>query len=139
MVHSALLGTIEGFLAVYIEHTAGKLPVWLAPEQVRFISVNQEDSTVEFVEKLRQQAKQLGLRVSADNSNESVGKKIRDAEVWKVPYTIVIGEKEIGGGPLTPRIRSDLAVSDEPKSYTAEEFLKTVANEVKSRVSKTSL
>jgi threonyl-tRNA synthetase len=139
MVHSALLGSIERFLAVYIEHTAGKFPVWLAPEQVRFISVNQEDSTVEFVEGLRQQAKELGLRVTVDNSNESVGKKIRDAEVWKVPYTVVVGEKEIGGGPLTPRIRGDLAVSDAAKGYSADEFLKTVANETKSRVSKTSL
>jgi threonyl-tRNA synthetase len=139
MVHSALLGSIERFLAVYIEHTAGKFPVWLAPEQIRFISVNQEDSTVAFVAKLRQQAKALGLRVTVDNGNESVGKKIREAEVWKVPYTVVIGEKEIGGGPLAPRIRGDLAVSEETRSYTVEEFLKTVANETKSRVSKSSL
>jgi threonyl-tRNA synthetase len=68
-----------------------------------------------------------------------VGKKIRAAEMWKVPYTLVIGEKEMGGGELTPRIRKDLAVSSEATSYTAEEFLKTVANEAKSRVSKTSL
>lgn len=139
MVHSALLGSIERFLAVYIEHTAGKFPVWLAPEQIRFISVNQEDMTVGFVEKLREQAKGLGLRVTVDNSNESVGKKIRDAELWKVPYTVVIGEKEISGGPLTPRIRGDLVVSEEAKSYGVDEFLKTVAHEAKSRVSKTSL
>jgi threonyl-tRNA synthetase len=139
MVHSATLGSIERFLSVYIEHTAGKFPVWCAPEQVRLISVNQEEATLDAVEKLRQQAKTLGLRVTADNSNESVGKKIRAAEVWKVPYTVVIGEKEVGGGELTPRIRSDLTVSEHSKAYTTEEFLKTVANETKSRVSKTSL
>lgn len=91
------------------------------------------------MEGLREQGRALGLRITTDNSNESVGKKIRAAEMWKVPYTLVIGEKEMGGGELTPRIRKDLAVSDEATSYTAEEFLKTVANEAKSRVSKTSL
>jgi threonyl-tRNA synthetase len=139
MVHCALLGSIERFLSVYIEHTAGKFPVWCAPEQVRVLSVNQEESTVAFVEGLREQGRALGLRITTDNSNESVGKKIRAAEMWKVPYTLVIGEKEMGGGELTPRIRKDLAVSSEATSYTAEEFLKTVANEAKSRVSKTSL
>ena len=139
MIHCALLGSLERFLSVYIEHTGGKFPVWCAPEQVRVLSVNQEAATVAFVEKLCAQGKALGLRVTADNSNESVGKKIRAAEMWKVPYTIVIGEKEIGGSELTPRIRKDLVVSDDAKRYTVDEFLKTVANEAKSRVNKTSL
>ena len=139
MVHCALLGSIERFLSVYIEHTAGRFPVWCAPEQVRFISVNQEAPTLKRVEELVGQARELGLRVSADNSNESVGKKIRAAEVWKVPYAVVIGEKEVAGGELAPRIRGDLAVDDTAKTYTPEEFLKTVAHEAKSRVNKTSL
>jgi len=139
MIHCALLGSVERFLSVFIEHTAGRFPVWVAPEQARLISVNQEPATIAFVEKIVAQAKELGLRVSVDNSNESVGKKIRAAEIWKVPYTVVLGEKEIAGGELVPRIRKDLAVSDETKGYTVDEFLKTVANEAKTRVSKTSL
>lgn len=139
MIHCALLGSSERFLSVYIEHTAGKFPVWAAPEQVRFISVNQEPETLELVQALRERAKELGLRVGVDSSNESVGKKIREAEIWKIPYTVVLGEKEIAGGELVPRIRKDLQVSEDTKSYTADEFLKTVANEAKSRVSKTSL
>jgi threonyl-tRNA synthetase len=139
MIHFAMLGSIERFLSVYIEHTAGNFPVWLAPEQVRLITVNHEPATIDFAAGLQQRAKDLGLRVMVDNSNESVGKKIRDAEVWKVPYSIVIGEKEITGGDLTPRIRKDLAVSEESKSYSADEFFRTVANEAKSRTSKTSL
>jgi threonyl-tRNA synthetase len=139
MIHCALLGSIERFLSVYIEHTAGKFPVWTAPEQVRLISVNQEEATLNFVATIVRRAKELGLRVTVDNSNESVGKKIRSAEIWKVPYTLVIGEKEISGGDVTPRIRKDLVVSEVAKSYTLEEFLKTVCNESKSRVSKTSL
>ena len=139
MIHCALLGSVERFMSVYIEHTAGKFPVWVAPEQIRVITVNQEDNTVAFAEKLRQQAKTLGLRVRVDNTNESVGKKIRAAEVDKVPYTIVLGEKEMGGGEVVPRIRADLAVQEQPEARTIDEFLQTVAHEAKSRVNKTSL
>lgn len=139
MIHCAILGSIERFLSVYIEHTTGKFPVWLAPEQIRLITVNQEEATVALAEKIADQAKGLGLRLSVDNSNESVGKKIRNAEIWKVPYTVVIGEKEIAGGDITPRIRRDLAVSEESKSYSVDELLKTIANEAKSRTGKTSL
>ncbi len=139
MLHCAVMGSHERFLSVYIEHTAGRFPVWCAPEQIRLISVNQEDSTVDFVTQLQSQAKAKGLRVTIDNSNESVGKKIRAAELAKVPYAVVIGEKEVGGGELMPRIRKDMAVADSPKSYTAEEFFGTVAHEAKSRTGKTSL
>lgn len=139
MLHCAVMGSLERFLSVYIEHTAGKFPVWAAPEQVRIITVNQEEATVLFAEGLREQAAKLGLRVAVDNANESVGKKIRAAEIWKVPYTVVIGEKEIAGGELLPRIRADLAVQEPPVPRTAQEFFKTVANEAKSRTSKTSL
>ena len=139
MIHSALLGSIERFLSVYIEHTAGKFPVWCAPEQVRIVSVNQEEETLAFVNVLRQKGRELGLRIETDNTNESVGKKIRAAELWKVPYVIVAGDKEIAGGELVPRIRKDLVVSEIAKSYTADEFLRTVANEAKTRVNKSSM
>ncbi|MCA9327103.1 threonine--tRNA ligase [Candidatus Saccharibacteria bacterium] len=139
MIHCALLGSLERFLAVYIEHTAGRFPVWCSPEQVRLVSVNQEDQTLAFVDKLQAVGKEAGVRVTVDNSNESVGKKIRLAELEKVPYVIVLGEKEVAGGELLPRIRKDLVVNESSKSYTVEEFFQTVANEAKSRVSKTSL
>ena len=139
IIHCALLGSVERFLAVYIEHTAGRFPVWLAPEQIRVISVNQEEPTVAFAAKLAEQADELGLRLHVDNSNESVGKKIRAAEVAKVPYTVVIGQKEIEGGGVVPRIRKDMAVSDSEQPIGIEQFLQTVANEAKTRVSKTSL
>lgn len=139
MVHCAILGSIERFLSVYIEHTAGKFPVWLAPEQIRLITVNQEDETVAFAENIRAQAKKLGLRAVVDNSNESVGKKIRNAEIWKVPYAAVIGEKEIRTNRVQPRIRQDMNVIAAHPELGFEEFLKTVANETKTRVNKSSL
>ena len=139
MIHCALLGSVERFLSVYIEHTAGKFPVWLAPEQVRIISVNQEEQTVAYANGVLQQAKALGLRITIDNTNESVGKKIRAAEIAKLPYVIVLGEKEIASNEVVPRIRKDMAVRETSETIGLEQFLKTVANEAKSRVHMTSL
>ncbi len=139
MIHKALLGSVERFLSVYIEHTAGKFPVWLAPEQIRITTVNQEDETVAFAEAMQSQAKELGLRVTVDNSNESLGKKIRNSEMMKVPYTVVIGEKEIASGNVVPRVRKDMEVQSPHQEHATRDFLKTVAHEAKARVSKTSL
>lgn len=139
MIHCALLGSIERFLSVYIEHTAGKFPVWCAPEQIRVLSVNQEDATLAKVSELQEQGRSLGLRIDVDNSNESVGKKIRAAVAAKIPYTIVVGEKEVAGGELHPRVRPDMVVQEGDRAYAPDEFFQTVVNEAKSRVSKTSL
>ncbi|MBA3758793.1 threonine--tRNA ligase, partial [Candidatus Saccharibacteria bacterium] len=103
------------------------------------ITVNQEEATVAFAGKIVELAKTYGIRATVDNSNESVGKKIRAAEVWKVPYSLVIGEKEIESGMVTPRIRSDIAVEGEHAAHEVENFLRTVANEAKSRITKSSL
>lgn len=138
MIHSALLGSIERFLSVYIEHTAGKFPVWTAPEQIRFITVNQEDATVAFAEDVRQKCKDLSLRVTVDNSNESVGKKIRAAELGKVPYTVVLGEKEMAGEPLMPRIRKDYD-NGEAGARPLDDFLQAVASEASMRVNQSTL
>lgn len=139
MIHCALLGSIERFLSVYIEHTGGKFPVWTAPEQIRLITVNQEDVTVAFAADIQAQAREHGLRITVDNANESVGKKIRAAEVARVPYTVVIGEKEMETNHLTPRIRKDMEVQPPHEAISFETFLKTVANEAKTRVTKSSL
>jgi threonyl-tRNA synthetase len=104
MIHCALLGSLERFLSVYIEHTAGNFPIWLAPEQVRIITVNQEEATLAKAQEIAERAKKLGVRVHTDNTNESVGKKIRLSATDKVPYTIVIGEKEISNGIVSPRL-----------------------------------
>ncbi len=139
MIHCALMGSIERFLSVYIEHTAGRFPIWVAPEQVRLITVNQEETTVAFAQKVLEEAQKLHLRLSVDNSNESVGKKIRVAELAKVPYTLVVGDKEVATSQVTPRIRKDMVVIDAPVTLGLAEFLGTVANEAKARVLKTSL
>lgn len=138
MIHKALLGSLERFLGVYIEHTAGKFPLWMAPEQIRIASVNQLPETLEFVAAFAEKAKALGLRVGVDNDNESVGKKIRGAELLKVPYMIIAGEKEIESGKVMPRVRKDMEVQPITEPIEVDNFLQSVANEAKSRVSKSS-
>jgi threonyl-tRNA synthetase len=139
MIHRAILGSFERFIMLLIEHFAGKFPVWLSPEQVRLITVNQEDSTVGFAETIAKKAKEANIRLTVDNSNESVGKKIRNSEILKVPYTVVIGEKEIEGGDLTPRIRKDLELNSSDKSYKIDEFIELVAKEAKERLKSSTL
>jgi threonyl-tRNA synthetase len=139
MMHAAIMGSIERFLSVYIEHTAGRFPIWLAPEQVRFVTVNQEQLIEDFADNLANQAKQLGIRVTVDASNESVGKKIREAELMKIPYVIVIGEKEAVGDKLVPRIRKDLESNERHAALNADVFLRTVSEETTARTSQSTL
>jgi threonyl-tRNA synthetase len=93
VIHRAILGSYERFTAFLIEQTAGDFPLWLAPEQIRVIAVSEHfnDAAVELATALREQ----GIRADVDVSNESVGKKIRNASVMKVPGKIVIGQKEV--------------------------------------------
>ena len=105
MIHKALLGSIERFLSVYIEHTAGAFPLWLAPEQVRLAPVNDAEGLAAYTAKLADSMMAAGLRVSIDSTSESVGKKIRAAGVAKVPYTLVIGDKEREANNVSPRLR----------------------------------
>ena len=139
MLHCAVMGSHERFLSVYIEHTAGRFPLWCAPEQVRIATVNQEETTLRFVADLEMLAKDRGIRFRTDNSSVSVGKKIRSAETAKVPYTLVIGDKEVAERQLTPRIRADLAVSDTAGVYNPGQFFNSIHNESRGRVSKSSL
>jgi len=139
MIHKAILGSIERFLGVYIEHTAGKFPLWLAPEQLRVITQNQSDEIVDYASDFVKQAREKGLRVKLDNDNESVGKKIRNAEIMKVPYIVVVGPKEVESSEIMPRIRTDLVVGEEQKNHKLEDFLNILSEEYSTRSNKTLL
>lgn len=130
MIHKALLGSFERFLSVYLEHTNGHFPLWLAPEQLRVATLNDDESIVKAAKDLVAKAKEQGIRATLDDSNESVGKKIRDAEVMKVPYTVVIGGKEVESGRLGPRGRKDLPQIPES---SVEELLEKLAQDAKAR------
>jgi threonyl-tRNA synthetase len=92
MIHRALLGSLERFIGIYLEHTGGELPVWLAPEQVRVIPVAEDYAVAAaaVAEELREQ----GVRVGVDERTETLGRRIRDAELAKVPYVVVWGDRE---------------------------------------------
>ena len=101
MIHCAMLGSIERFLSVFIEHTAGWFPLWVAPEQVRILTIN--DTVVDYVEEieavlrdtvLMEPVRYNELRFSRDDRNESLGKKIREATAWKIPVQLIVGPKD---------------------------------------------
>lgn len=96
MIHCAIMGSIERFMSILIEHFAGSFPLWLAPEQIRVATVS--DSFISFAKEFVEKVRAAGLRVMLDDSPEKVGKKIRNAAMQKTPWTVVIGQKEVEGG-----------------------------------------
>ena len=141
MIHCALLGSIERFLSVYIEHTAGKFPVWVAPEQLRIVKVKDNDAINQMIDDLTASAKEHGVRYTVDDSNNSIGKKVRAAELYKVPYVIVVGDKEAESGKIGVRIRKDLVGegTDESKQFTVAELMAAVQAEHDSRTKLSTL
>lgn len=135
MIHCALLGSIERFLSVYIEHTAGKFPVWVAPEQLRIVKVKDNDAINQMIDDLTVSAKEHGVRYTVDDSNNSIGKKVRAAELYKVPYVIVVGDKEAESGKISVRIRKDLVGegTDESKQFAVAELMTAIQAEHDSR------
>lgn len=130
MIHCAVMGSIERFLSVYLEHSGGKFPLWLAPEQLRVATLNDDANILKMAKDVVKKAQDAGLRAELDDSNESVGKKVLHAEQMKVPYTLIIGGKEAESGKLAPRNRSDLP--ELPES-TVDELLQALADRAKSR------
>lgn len=135
MIHCALLGSIERFLSVYIEHTAGKFPVWVAPEQLRIVKVKDDPAIDKLVADMEEAAKEHHVRYTVDDSNNSIGKKVRAAELYKVSYVVVVGAKEAESGQLGVRIRKDLMGegTDESKQFTVAELMVAIQAEHDSR------
>ena len=117
MLHRTVLGSLERFMGILIENYAGAFPFWLAPVQARLLPVG--DDYLEYADKAAAKLREAGIRVEIDSRSEKLGKKIRDAQLQKVPYMLVIGAKEAEGGTLAVRERTkgDLG------SMTFEEFL----------------
>ena len=101
MIHRAPFGSLERFIAVIIEHTGGRFPLWLNPEQAILLPVS--DKYLEVCQKLQQQLADHDIRATVDERNEKVGRKIRDAELTKIPFMLVVGEKEAADGTLAVR------------------------------------
>ncbi len=124
MVHRALLGSIERFVGVLIEHYGGAFPVWLSPVQVQLIPIGEAD--VLHSESLATQWRQAGLRVEIDRRNEKLGLKIREAQMQKIPYMIVIGAKEREAGKVAVRARA----AGDMGHMSPQEFLGKIKEEI---------
>jgi threonyl-tRNA synthetase len=103
MIHRAILGSLERFIGILIEHTGGAMPLWLAPQQVRLVTVT--DRQNEYAEKVASDLKRRGFRARADVRNEKLGFKIREAQQSKIPVVGVIGDRELEDGTVAPRLR----------------------------------
>jgi threonyl-tRNA synthetase len=126
MIHRALMGSLERFIGVLIEHHAGAFPVWLAPVQARILNItdDQIDYSLEVFEKLRR----AGVRIEKDLRNEKLNYKIREAQVAKLPYMIIIGDQEKNAEQITVRLKNGKNLP----AMSVEEFIETVKKENKS-------
>jgi threonyl-tRNA synthetase len=124
MLHRALFGSFERFVGVLIEHYAGAFPVWLSPVQVKLVAVSEKH--IEFVQKLANEFKKKDIRVELDVSDETVGNKIRKAVNEKVPYMLVIGDKEAGSDKLIVRDRG----SKDTREISKEDFFAEIIEKI---------
>jgi threonyl-tRNA synthetase len=104
MIHRALLGSLERFFGVLIEHYAGAFPLWLAPVQVRLLPI--ADRHYEYAENVCQKLKEHGFRAEVDARNEKTGFKIREAQLQKIPYMLIIGDREVSSNTVSVRSRN---------------------------------
>jgi len=118
IIHRVILGSIERFAGILLEHTGGNLPIWLAPIQVVILSVSEKHS--DYAKKILVELKKAGIRAEVDIRSESINKKIRDYELQKIPYIAVVGDKEIKNKNITIRDRS----SQELKTLFVKDFIK---------------
>ncbi len=132
MIHRAPFGSMERFVAVMIEHTAGRFPLWLAPEQAVIITVSEKFEF--YAKKVLKFLNNYDIRALVDNRNEKVGRKIRDNEMKRIPYLLVIGEKEAESGKISVRRQGE----GDKGSMELEDFAAMVTNEVKKQTTSTN-
>jgi threonyl-tRNA synthetase len=125
VIHRALLGSMERFMGIIIEHYAGALPLWLSPVQIKLLSVGEKH--IDFCQKLAEEFKSFGFRVEVDDHNETVGNKIRKATQEKIPYLLVIGDKEMESEHLAIRERG----SQDNREIKKTDFVKEVLEKIK--------
>ena len=129
MLHRVVYGSIERFIGILIENYAGAFPVWLAPVQVKILPIT--DKHADYAYELKKKMFDLGLRVEVDDRNEKTGYKIREAQVKKIPYALVVGDQEVENGTVTVRRYGE----KETQSMSAEDFIKLVQEKIASKKS----
>ena len=125
MIHFALMGSIERFLSVYIEHTAGNFPLWLSPVQISIIPISEKH--LEYAKNLEKELRENNIRTELKSENETLGKKIREAEMQKVPYLLIIGDKEIQANSVGVRQRGKGDLGAMPVDKFVEKIKEEIA------------
>ena len=128
MIHRAVLGSIERFIAILLEHCAGAFPLWLAPVQARILTVT--DDQKEYAAKVFERLRRDGWRAELDGRNEKLGYKIREAQLAKIPYAVVIGDKEVAAETVAPRRRGGENLPPQPVAQFSERLRAEVAQEI---------
>ncbi len=128
IIHRAPLGTHERFIGFLLEHYAGKFPLWLAPLQVKILPIS--DKFLDYSKTLLQKLKKADIRAEIDDRSEKIGKKIRETELARVPYMLVIGEKEVNEGKVAVRKQG----KGDAGTMDADEFIKAVIEEIRERI-----
>lgn len=128
MIHFALMGSIERFLSVYIEHTAGAFPLWLSPVQIAVLPIS--DNQIEYAKSVRDEllASDENLRIEIDERAESIGKKIREATMQKIPYQLIVGEKEVESKNVSVRFRDGTDLGQISLKEFSEKIKLEIAN-----------
>ncbi|MFZ0430420.1 MAG: threonine--tRNA ligase [Acidobacteriota bacterium] len=124
MIHRALLGSMERFMGVLIEHYGGAFPLWLAPVQAAVIPVSEKH--LEYARKVEESLRDAGLRAAADQRNEKVGYKIREAQMKKVPFMLIVGDREVEAGTVSVRSRSEGDLGPKPVAECIADLKKLV-------------
>ena len=130
MVHRVVYGSIERFIGILIEHFAGAFPTWLAPVQVKLLNI--ADSHIPYMQQIKEKLEEYDIRVEVDDRNEKIGKKIREAQLSKIPYMLVIGDKEQAEGLVSVRHRKE----GDKGSMSIDDFIAMIEKEIKEKVIK---
>jgi threonyl-tRNA synthetase len=126
MVHRALLGSVERFFGILVEHYAGAFPLWLAPVQVEICPVSEK--VIDYAKHVYETLKRHGVRVHLDDRNEKLPAKIRDAQMQKIPYMMVVGGKEAEAGTVSVRHRSKGDLGPKPLAEVVESLHQEIAS-----------
>ncbi|MDM7323165.1 MAG: His/Gly/Thr/Pro-type tRNA ligase C-terminal domain-containing protein, partial [Gammaproteobacteria bacterium] len=127
MIHRAILGSLERFVGILIEHYAGSFPLWLAPEQIAVMGIT--DRHADYVQKVTQTLRSAGFRARADLRNEKIGFKIRELTLQRIPYLVVIGDREVEQRQISVRTRS----GEDLGSMGLDDFITKLRVEVEQR------
>ena len=128
MVHRAIFGSLERFMGILIEHYGGAFPTWLAPVQAKIIPI--ADRHIDYAEGIAKSLLDVDIRCEIDGRSERMNAKIRDAQLMKVPYMIVVGDREIADGKIGVRLRS----GEDLGAIELDDFIKTVKSDIERKV-----